>query len=256
MLSRLALRTLAVLALRGKTWAGDEVYDSSLAAIDQIEPGEKRPFISVYVDDATYDPQASDIMTAPCAASLVLEIGVTARMRDENGETLWGVPLTDAGMEASLDVIERQAMRTLSQDPAPWSEMYRRFVSRTKKRSSTRGASSEKGIRFAGRQVILDVELFRDPAFGGPPGPLWTDLIAAFESDPDLASTAEIFRAAIAEDAGLHDWQRVRGYLGLTLDQARALQIAPPEPAEGTSPPLLHVTAPGAEPEPPTYGLP
>lgn len=256
MLSRLALRMLAVLALRGKTWAGDEVYDSTLAPIEQIEPGEKRPFIVVYVDDATYDPQASDIMTAACTASLVLELGITARMQDEDGETLWGVPLTDAGMESSLDIIERQAMLTLSQDPAPWPELYRRFVARTKKRTATRGASAEKGIRFAGRQIILDVDLFKDPAYGGPPGPLWNDLIAAFDQDPDLASTAEIFRAAIAEDAGLHDWQRVRGYLGLTLNQARALQIAPPEPAEGTSPPLLHVTAPGAEPEPPTYELP
>lgn len=256
MLSRLALRTLAVLALRGQTWAGDEVFDSELDPIDQVEPGEKRPFIVVYVDDATYDVKASDIMTARSTASLVLELGVNARMHDENGDTLWGTPVTDSGMETTLDIIERQAMRTLSQGVGTWAELYRRFALNTPKRTSTRGASAEKGIRFAGRQIVIEVELPKEPAYGGQPGPLWLDLMAAFDADPAMASTAAIFRAAIGEDVALPDWQRIRGYLGLTLDQARALQITPPEAAEATTPPFVHIAPPDAQPEAPTYELP
>ena len=51
------LRLLTVKALKGRTWAGERVYDSPAQPADLKIAEERAPFIGVYTDDADADTQ-------------------------------------------------------------------------------------------------------------------------------------------------------------------------------------------------------
>lgn len=245
MLSRLALRLITVRALTGATWAGGRVADSAIPPIETLAAeafgGSPQPFIAVYTDDVKYDVAGRDALTARGVVTLLIEIGATAEMRIalEDGSIATdpnALPPTDGGIECALDMIERQAHALLTADPGPWPELWRRFALVVRSRSSERGASFKDGVRFAGRQIVMNVETPADPTPGAPLPPLWSGLFDLMDAEPALATISAGMRAAATAPGAMLDWQRVRGQFGLTLDEARALQIAPPAGAEASAP--------------------
>ncbi|MCF6199265.1 MAG: hypothetical protein L3J67_07695 [Hyphomicrobiaceae bacterium] len=239
MLNRLALRLCTVRALRGKTFAGQNVLDSEHGAIDELATEQPKPFIIVYTDDASYSVLRRDLFGTGGSdrvdsgtQKLVIEIGITQRMvidKDEDGTPIAeAVSLrTNSSMELTLDLIERQVKMALmdTRDEAQWAEMWRRFAIEIKDQDSQRGASARDGLRFAGRQISLSVELPKDP-LPGAIGLLWQSFLGLAESDADLAQVVPALRKELS-DPGLNDYQAIRGSYGLTKDEAKALQIEP-----------------------------
>lgn len=244
-LAREALRIATVRALRGATWVGDRVRDSEAGPFDDQAQDKPEPGIIVYTDDGKFGGGAqSKTLFAGGETSLVIEIVITQRMRvrvlGENGpeeQILWDMPETDAAMELTLGMIERQVKVALSDPGNIWSEMWRRFALAIGECSSQRGASMREGVRFAGRQIVLPVTLPADPTPGTAPGPLWTEFLALVDATPDLAPAADMLRAMI-EGTPAHrpEWLTQRFAFGLTEGEAGALGLAPPEAARETSP--------------------
>ncbi|MFG1414049.1 hypothetical protein V5G24_23390 [Xanthobacter sp. VTT E-85241] len=251
------MRLLTVNVLLGRTWARDRVADSDIVPIDDRVCQERRPFIAVYTDDAQHDVAGRNILTAPGTVALTIEIGATALVRvdleDGAGEHEEVMPATDGAVEFLIDMIERQIFEALT-SAAPAADLWRTFAGRVGKRSSVRGAFFREGTRGAARQIIIDATPPADPVPGAALGPAWVGLLAWLDgaADPHLAKMGAGIRAALEGDASPPHWLLEQASLGLTREEARALHITPPAPAEATSPDVSPVApAPAAQPVPP-----
>jgi len=193
-LSRLALRIVTVAALRGRTWAGEAVRDSAIPPIDVAARDERRPVLSVYTDDGEATPRNGDLLSGQPAFSLVIESAVTAQMRP-HGE--WVIPATDAGMETTLDLLDRQIRRALMDPDHAWARLWRSLVGEVRGLRSLRGAGDDKGMRFAARQMEIQVTTLADPRPGSAATGVWADLLARLEADRCLAPLASVVRAEI-----------------------------------------------------------
>jgi len=196
-LSRLALRIVTVAALRGRTWAGDAVRDSAIPPIDVAARDERRPFLSVYTDDGETSPRNGDLLSGLPSFSLVIESAVTAQMQP-GGD--WVIPATDAGMESTLDLLDRQIRRALMDPTDPWSRLWRALVTEVLTVRTVRGASTDQGLRFAGRQIELQVRALADPRPGGAASGIWAELLARLEATPETAPLAAVLRAEIEDE--------------------------------------------------------
>lgn len=241
MLNRLALRLATVRALRGRTNAGDAVVDSDMGAIDEFASDKPKPVIVVYTDDASFAIGDRDLQSGPGSSrydsgfqKLVIEIAMTQRMTltDEDGEQIETAvpPVTDAALELNLDIIEAQVIRALMWPAAdaPWSELWRRLAKRVGDRDTQRGASKRDGVRFAGRQITLNIELAKEPLPGQPLPKLWTDWLALAATDTSLASVLPAIEAMLAVGENLPADRALQGAYGLTRDEAKALGVVAP----------------------------
>lgn len=226
-LSRLALRIATIQALRGRTFAGNMVRDSEIGPIDESVDGADVPFIVVYTDESDVDTDAPNEETSLfglCTnVNLTIEMAVTSRMKAG-----WGIPQTDAGFEMTIDAIERQIRTALSDPDNVWAEFWRRLVREKKTDKSSRGASDRKGVRFAGRQIILTVDVTPEPNPGGPLSGLWLDFLNLLDSDVELKTQKDLFVSLAT--GGTTDWsefKRLRAAYGLSQATAGALRLGP-----------------------------
>jgi hypothetical protein len=85
-------------------------------------------------------------------------------------------------------------------------------------------------------------------------GPIWQRFMALAAADTDLAGLVPMLtQLATGGSTDWPDWQSVRAAYGLSLDRARAMQLTPPEAAEGTSP-LIASPVIDTTPVPPDLG--
>lgn len=232
-LARLAMRLAAARALKGATLAGDRVFDSAIDPIDQTIAETRQPVLIVYTDDQDADITGRDLMHARVSCDLVIEAAIAARVEmqmpdGEGGETSIVIPHTDEGMELVLDIIEHQALAALTRERSDWSRVWMKLVPKITKRMSRRGASSEKGVRFAARQITITCDLIEAPSDGAPiPATgTWADVLAVMAADAQLGPIAEMLRAEI-EGEPIADWRRAANMLGIDLETADALGLGP-----------------------------
>lgn len=223
-----AIRTTLWRALLGKTYAQDRVYDSEVAPIDEVVQDRPEPFIIVATDDETAEVSGHNYIGADRDLDVVIEIALATELRRGSGPN---IPHTDEGLEMALNYMARQVMRVLQADTDPWADLFRTFSLTTKKMTARRGASVEKGVRFAARQIILTVTPLHEPEFGVAPSGAWADLIAAMRDDEILADFADGLAEEIA-GAEVPDWGRLQARLGLTKAGALAVGLGPLNPGE------------------------
>lgn len=222
-IARFALRMATVRALRGSTLAGVFVRDSEIGPVDETFADKQHPFILVFTDDAEGTGAGTDLFDNSGKQCLVLEMGVTTRMKA--GED-WAVPTTDPGLELTLDIMERQIRHALSNPANAWAELWRDMVQDISMRRSQRGASAREGIRFAGRQLVLDLEILRDPHPGRPLSGVWSRFLTMAAADNDLAPLVPMLQATIT--GGVTDaseWTRLRTAYALSTARADAMLI-------------------------------
>jgi hypothetical protein len=230
-LARLAMRIAAARALRGATLAEDRVYDSAIAPIDQTIAEERQPILIVTTDDHEMAVTGRDLFHGNVSCDLVIEAAIAARVElpsDDGGESIITIPHTDEGMELALDLMEHQVMAALIRECSDWSRVWMKLVPRISRRLSRRGASVEKGVRFAARQIVLTCDLIEVPSDGAvvAEGTAWADLLAVMETDPDLGPIAQMLSAEI-EGTPLADWRRAANMLGIHLETADAVGLGP-----------------------------
>lgn len=252
-LSRLAIRLATVKALAGRTLAGDAVSDSEVAPIDVTAADRRHPFIAVYCDDGEGQGIGRDIQSGGIF-SLAIEIGVTSRMkyRLESGaeEHLEALVPSDALMEMTLDLIARQIAVALAEPGNAWADLWRRLVTKVGRVRTRRGASADKLLRFAGRQLEIDVHPLADPPCGKAPAGVWADLLALIEADADPAfrGLAAPIRATIAGETPAPDWSVDQAQLALTGGEAASMLLTQPEGVGPEDTLIVEIGDAGAEP--------
>ena len=227
-LARLAMRIAAARALRGTTLAETRVYDSAIAPIDQTIAEERQPILIVTTDDHELQVTGRDLSHGTVSCDLVIEAAIAARVEVAGGESVITIPHTDEGMELALDLMEHQVMAALTRERSAWSRVWMKLVPRISRRLSRRGASVEKGVRFAARQIVLTCDLIEAPTDGAAvaEGTTWADVLSVMEDDADLEPIARMLRSEI-EGAPLADWRRAANMLGIHLETANAIGLGP-----------------------------
>ena len=227
-LARLAMRIAAARALRGATLAEARVHDSAIAPIDQTIAEERQPILIVTTDDHEMEVTGRDLFHGDVSCDLVIEAAIAARVEVVGEESVITIPHTDEGMELALDLMEHQVMAALTRERSDWSRVWMKLVPRISRRLSRRGASVEKGVRFAARQIVLTCDLIEAPSDGAAvaEGTAWADLLGVMEGDTDLAPIARMLRSEI-EGQPLADWRRAANILGIHLETADAIGLGP-----------------------------
>lgn len=224
---RLATRLVVVLALRGRTLAGPAVADSEITPFDEKAAEAVSPFVSVYTDDQARNARDIDPARPADRLTITIEIGLNAQVKDETGEEIAGLPMTDAGMELILDAIERQILMVLADDENPWSAIWKRLFRGDPEIKSTRGASAADGVRFAGRQLKINVEPLKEPPSGAPATGVWVDLLAAVDAVEGREQTARMLRELIEAPPPSDDWFALRRDLMMSAAEGTALLLEP-----------------------------
>mgnify|MGYP000975258572 CR=1 FL=1 len=223
-LAKLPLRIATVLALRGRTWVADRVFDSTITPIEtKIDADKGLPFIVVYTDASHgSDEIGRDLTAFRPDVDLVFHVAVATEFRGTESGTEVVLARSDPGFEAQLDVIEAQIARALQRDPGDWADLWRAFVLHHGELRSRRGASARKGSRFAAREIVLPVQLAADPEGTGDEYP-WGTAIERFAAETDLADLAVVLRSFCDDGVALPDWAKLYRTLGFDAARARVL---------------------------------
>lgn len=246
MLARIALRIAAFEALQGKTQAADNVFDSRITTLDvdgdgKLVTDQTKPFITIYTEGSKIESgieQRSLHKSGP--TEFMIEYGIAATMTVVNPETeedevLPGIAGLDDAFEFYLDVVGRQITNALTDPNDPWAEIWR-GLSSSIIRIEHKRTSDASGVRVAAHQLLITLDLLPDPVFGVPIAPtsIWAKLFAQLETvnHPFLPTMRSLL--GLDETPLGHEGSRRR--FGLTLEEARALCVTPPLPAETTEP--------------------
>ncbi len=247
----MALRMAARRLVEGATLAGDRVFDSAIAPLDEMIAGDPAPAIVISTEDEKFNVAGRDVIGTGGTIELVFEVVVASYVQqtimvagEEQTALDVVIPATDAGFEVSLSLISRQIMRALTyKGPAPsvWFDVFKRLAPSIKSIASRRGAGGKDSTKFAARQIIITVDAVAEPDFGVEPEPGTS--IAAFleavEADGELRQMAPMLRAVIVGD-DIPTWRRSASELGLLDVEAAGLGtmpaiIPPEEPSPVTS---------------------
>lgn len=234
-LGNLMVRNLALMALRGRTLAKEEVQASLLMPLNDIKDDQVVPVLAIYTDTAkagAEDIEGRDFIGARSTTTLAFEFACFTRAPVDKGvdsadtETVLGIPNTDEGMEMTLDIIQRQIFSVLQTSENPWSELFRQFVIKGRGWEAERGASVEVGSKFAARRLEMLVQVIADPIAGKPLPPIWEAALAAFEANMPTAVFGVTLRKVAAGD-DLPTWRTAQDELGLTRDGLNSIGIGP-----------------------------
>jgi hypothetical protein len=243
-LTRLVMRLACVQALKGQTLAGTRVFDSAVAPLDLFVEEHRQPLIVVTTDEHEADITGRDLMSGTQTCDLVIEIAIAAASSvsssNDAGEAITiEIPHTDEGMELTLDMLEHQCVAALIRGTTPWATIWMNLVPRVTRRLSRRGASSENGLRFAARQIVLTCDLVDTPTRTADlsDSSAWGLALAAMDGNESLAPLASILRAEI-DGGGLADWQIIAQSLGLTDVGVRNIGLEPALDENGDPVPL------------------
>lgn len=243
-LARMAARICATRALQGQTIAEDRVFDSAIDPIDETVGGTRKPVIVVTTDDDDATIEGRSVSLGEIMCDLVIEIAIAgkATVQTPGGSPTYTMttPATDAGTEVALDMLERQVVAALTFGRTTWGKLWMDFVPNIHKINSRRGAASTEGVRFAARQIVMQISLVGDPVGNGPvvPGSVWEGFLAACSTDTALRDIGAMLQSEIAGET-LTDWQIAARQLGIPIEETEGLGIAPEAGSSNATAPAL-----------------
>ena len=189
-----------------------------------------KPYIVCFTDTDDRTPQAAGELYHGTTRRLqiAVEIGVASAVRDPNSQNIViKFASTDEGLEWAVDVIDGQVMAALYGDPdSEWGELLKRFAPRIMRVPSRRGGQSERGIKFAARRTIFEVQTIFDLAPGVVPKdnhPVWEFIKLAKASGTALGvvDRGTIVEKLLYETDPHPAWMVAQAYLGMSRQAIR-----------------------------------
>lgn len=238
MIVETAARIILAEALRGATWAGQNVI---AAPIDPLPPLREwnGPRIVVLTTASGGKSEGRDLTPAERHLQVTLQIFAPSRAYAVNEDLT--LRMDHGGTVAMmLDIVGRQVVEALQAGLGTWPSLWRRLVVRYDEYEVTQQFFDlEPGVKVAGKEITLFCRAIPEPALGAPASPFWSDLLAAMEDDEDLAPIAPVLRGAIEGPEGLPSWHQTLALMGWSLTALQASGLGPVDPTaltDGTEP--------------------
>ena len=193
-----AIKIAALRSLKGRTSAGEAVFDSAVEPFDAL-CDQGAPVVVIYCDSGKRDVQGRDLFGARQVIDLAFDMFVAQAVAVDAGETELRIPASDEGNEIYLRSLAYEVEKVLLSEQSTWPELFRGLWFRASDRDLCewdRGAVADKGRRQALLRAIYKVETIADPTPGAEP--VWADLLAAMEGDEELSVLARYWRQLIA----------------------------------------------------------
>jgi hypothetical protein len=228
-----AIKIAALRSLKGRTSAGQAVFDSAVEPFDALRE-QGAPVVVIYCDSGKRDVQGRDLFGARQVIDLSFDLFVAQAVTVDAGEVEIQIPASDEGNEIYLRSLAYEVEKVLLTEQSTWPELFRRLwfcVSDRDLCEWDRGAVADKGRRQALLRAIYRVETIADPTPGAEPEGVWADLLAAMEADGELADLARYWRQLIAGTIA-PSWRQAQAALGLTLGGIRSIGLAPEDESE------------------------
>jgi len=232
---RQLIQIAMVEAVRGKTLAGDDVFDSRIDSLPALLKDSRRPMLIFSVEESKQDEDGSSekgFFGRRSELQVLVQAAVASvrEVRDGNDVVMLpSVGESDAGFEATLNMLERQWKTVLTAHESPWANVFRGLVNCVGKISDARAVDPETGRKHASRytQVALDVI---DEPLPGDPTPEVVELgLALLEADGDAgyAEIAGLYRSMLNHGNAWPDWRKIQSSLFMSRDQMAALGLGP-----------------------------
>lgn len=248
---RACIRVAAVAALRDRGWADVKVFDSDNRPFEAGIKEEPAPYVVVFTDDDNQNEvEGRDVAGSARSLSLVVEFGIAAPLpalatdEDPPNTIRVAVPPTDAAYELTLDAIDTAVVNALILDPrSAWGEIIRDLAPRIMSVTGRRGGAADKGVRWAARQRIFEIEPIIDPAPGvvlGENHPI-SKFLAAVAAAPEALDVAGAgtFIEKMLSTSQDWTWRVAQASLGLTVEEVRGIGVAPAVITDDTEAPAL-----------------
>lgn len=171
-LTRLFTRALACVALQKQddddvspTMADDRVFDSRLDPVLFKDFDTPMPGIIVYTDDDDGELINQGSGTGPFRRNIDLRVEIVigsfnSEVVDDEQQLVFDLPMTDAQLEAQLDLFEAQVKWALFALPDRlYSHAFRKFVIRIKSIVSHATRDESGNNRFASRRIHFKLEI-------------------------------------------------------------------------------------------------
>lgn len=226
-------------ALRDRTWAGANVFDSDLQSLAEAIQGKAdKPYVVVYTDtDDRMPPSLAEMYDGRARKlQLAIEMGVASSIIGDDDQVTLKFSATDEGLEWACDVIEGQVIAALWGDPdSPWGNLLRQLAPRVLRVPSRRGGQGS-GIKFAARRTVFELNTIYDLAPGVVPPdqhPVWefVRMGKASEAPINVQDRARTVERLLVESDVHTSWMVAQAYLG--ADRQSTKNINP----DGVPPP-------------------
>jgi hypothetical protein len=269
-LTSIAARVVLTRLLRGKTFAGANVFDAPVEPLEHVLRA-KVPAIAVYVGVRKGKVEGRDLLLPqPGTMEIVIQTyappGMEAIPGADEDDPGIRINTTRGGAALLLDVMGRQIVTALMADLGPWANLWRRLVT---------GYSDydcqpvlievESGVRVPSVEISLVCRTLAEPAFGDPIHGFWADLDTAMRDDAGAAPIADLIKAQIEGPADMPSWHKTLASMGWSLAALQASGLGPAdatalddgeEPAEGdedggtVDPATIEISTFGDDPSP------
>lgn len=239
------IQIVAVRALRGNTIAGDDVHDSMITALPDAMLGKQRPVMQVSIEDSASPGPGDGLFRTDVSATLSIQMAVATTVTVElpdGGGTVQELAIgdTDAALEATLNLMDRQLRLALSNPTNPWAEAFRKLVVGFGKITDVRLGDPETGRRHAARVMEIEIMPIAEPSPGQSDSEIVREVLAQVAALVDYSDLAKIFSASLDAGAGYHDWQAVQAKLFALTDVPRMIGVGTPD--DGVEVPIANVT--------------
>jgi hypothetical protein len=227
-----AIKIAALRSLRGRTSAGQAVFDSAVEPFDAMRD-HGAPVVVIYCDAVKRDVQGDDLFGARQVIDLAFDMFVAQAVMVDAGEMEIQILTSDEGNETYLRSLAYQVEKVLLSEQSTWPELFRLLWFCTSDRDFCewgRGAVADKGRRQALLRAIYKVETIADPTPGAEPEGIWPTSSPPWRSTRNLPIT-RYWRQLIAGTI-VPEWRQAQAALGLMQGGIRGIGIAPEDEAE------------------------
>ncbi|KFL31734.1 hypothetical protein JP75_06615 [Devosia riboflavina] len=228
------LRLVASRLLRGRTWAGDRIYNSPVDPIAQWEAeadrGEQTACIALYSGKRVASVVGKATQGTGAVVELTFAVFLPPTITVGDGENSLTLETSNTGGAVVIDFVGRQIEAAFRFGPQQWREIWDIFVvSILEVRSRPLLYEVDKTVQIPCVEVTWDLKVIPDPDFGVAMLPGWQKLHDAMLADEDYAPLAPLMLSAISAPQELADWQKVQAALGMSAPAVHSFGITPIE---------------------------
>ncbi len=229
---RQLLQIAAVQAMRGRTVAKEAIFDSRIGPLPDILKGEEKPILVVSIEESEQPEDGGNdagFFGRSIRFTMLVQAAVASAVSvDIDGEetVTVGIGETDAGYEATLNVLERQWRMALSKPADAWAELFRDLVLRVGVIRDARGINPKSGHRHASRFTEVVLTTVPEPVPGEESQAVARG-ITMLEGHPDYAELGALLRSLLSAGTDATDWQKLRHQLFGSEQTLLAVGIAP-----------------------------